>query len=143
MANYTLQRGAILYHTNFKFKNGDTGKKLLILLNNPKINKPYLFVKTTSQDKNKSREGGCNIKLGLFYIPASTSYFDKDTWVQLYELYEFNVASVVKDNFDGHLNIVNQLSEQLFNEVKNCIKVIPDISTYHKKLIGTARSGRR
>ncbi len=143
MTSFTLQRGAILYHTNFKFKNGETGKKLLVLLNNPKGYEPYLFVKTTSQPKNKPEQEGCNIREGLFYIRANTNFFKEDTWIQLYEIYEFDAVSVIKDGIDKYLTVINQLSEQSFNEIRNCIKALSDVSAYHKKLIGTARSGRR
>jgi hypothetical protein len=41
------------------FHNGFTGKKYLILLNTPGKKEPYLFVKTTSQKKDKPSTTGC------------------------------------------------------------------------------------
>jgi len=46
-------RGAIYHHSKLLFHNGFTGKKYLILLNTPREKEPYLFVKTTSQKKEK------------------------------------------------------------------------------------------
>jgi len=46
-------RGTIYHHRKLVFHNGFIGKKYLILLNTPGKNEPYLFVKTTSQKKDK------------------------------------------------------------------------------------------
>jgi len=79
-------RGTILLHKNFIYEDGTAGKKYLILLNTPKKNDPYLVVKTTSQRKNKPQTAGCIEHLSLFFIPARTTFFPVDTWVQLYSL---------------------------------------------------------
>jgi hypothetical protein len=81
-------RGAIYHHSKLTFHNGFTGKKYLILLNTPGKNEPYLFVKTTSQKKDKPSTPGCIKKRSLFFIPAGKTFFKKDTWVQLYEIYQ-------------------------------------------------------
>jgi hypothetical protein len=46
-------RGSIFVAENFIFSDGTKGKKLLVLLNNPASNDPYLLVKTTSQKHSK------------------------------------------------------------------------------------------
>lgn len=52
-------QGEVLVHEKFRFSDGNIGKKLLIVLNNPKSCDPCLVVKTTSQ----SRLYG-NVKIG-------------------------------------------------------------------------------
>ena len=79
-------RGAIYHHRQLVFHNGFTGKKYLILLNTPGKKEPYLFVKTTSQKKDKPSTTGCIKERSLFIIPAGRIFFPKDTWIQLYEL---------------------------------------------------------
>ncbi len=80
-------RGAIYHHKKFVFKNGFSGVKYIILLNTPGTNDPYLFVKTTSQKKNRPLKPGCIENRSLFFIPANTTFFESDTWIQLHEIY--------------------------------------------------------
>jgi hypothetical protein len=47
-------RGTIFHHSQLVFHNGFVGKKYLILLNTPAKKEPYLFVKTTSQQKKQT-----------------------------------------------------------------------------------------
>jgi hypothetical protein len=82
-------RGTIYHHSKLIFYNGFTGKKYLILLNTPTKNEPYLFVKTTSQKKNRPAKPGCIKERSLFFIPGGKAFFKRDTWVQLFEIYEF------------------------------------------------------
>ena len=80
-------RGTIYHHKELIFHNGFIGKKYLILLNTPSKNEPYLFVKTTSQQKGKPTTSDCIKNRSLFFIPGGKTFFPKDTWVQLYEIY--------------------------------------------------------
>ncbi|MEQ8187149.1 MAG: hypothetical protein ABRQ39_04200, partial [Candidatus Eremiobacterota bacterium] len=54
-----MNKGTIFYHKKFEFSDGETGKKLLILLNEPQGNEPYLFCKTTSKKKYNLENEGC------------------------------------------------------------------------------------
>jgi len=80
-------RGAIYHHKQLVFQNGVIGKKYLILLNSPGKKEPYLFVKTTSQKKDKPTTRGCIKEDSLFFITAGETFFKIDTWVQLFEIY--------------------------------------------------------
>ena len=50
------------------------------------FNEP-LFIKATSQKKNKPSTPGCIKDRSLYFIPAGKTFFKKDTWAQLYEIY--------------------------------------------------------
>lgn len=63
-------RGTIFHHSQLVFHNGFTGKKYLVLLNTPSKTEPYIFVKTTSQQKDKPTMLGCIEERSLFFIPA-------------------------------------------------------------------------
>ena len=82
-----MQRGDIYLHLKFEFKDSYPGKKYIILLNNPRPGEDFIFVKTTSQRENKPRKPGCTEELCLYFIPAKTTFFPEDTWVQLRETY--------------------------------------------------------
>ena len=130
-----MKRGTILLHTNFNFKNGDVGKKLLVILNNQRGNDPFLMARTTTNGINKSRIPGCLQNENLFFIESEKTWFRDDTWIQLYEIYLFTANDVLKDKFDEHLKIKSILPEQTANEIKNCVKRLVDFPVKYKKMI--------
>jgi len=132
-----MKKGDILYHEQFKFSNGGISDKLLVILNTPQpTNDPYLIITTTSQSINKSQIPGCNLKESLFFIKANHDFFNKDTWLQFYQLYELDFKKLLKTKFDGLVKISGSLKEQTINEVINCIRKSDDVSEYYLKLIG-------
>ena len=74
-------RGAIFFHP----------------LNTPSKDEPYLFVKTTSQQKDKPLIPGCIEERSLFFIPVSKSFFKENTWIELYERYPMRLDSKTLD----------------------------------------------
>uniref|UniRef100_A0A7V3N6F2 Uncharacterized protein n=1 Tax=candidate division CPR3 bacterium TaxID=2268181 RepID=A0A7V3N6F2_UNCC3 len=134
--NTSLGKGSILFHKQFKFKNGDIGEKLIIILNNPNpSNEPYLVCRTTSQEKNKPKIFGCHEELSLFYLPSGHDFFEKDTWIQLHEIFPFEASTLLKDFFDRELECLGKLKDLTIRQLMNCVKKIRDISLKHKKLI--------
>ncbi len=111
-------RGAIYHHNKLVFHNGFTGKKYLILLNTPSKNEPYLFVKTTSQKKEKPTIPGCIKDRSLFFIPVGKPFFKKDTWVQLYELYPISPSDIDKNK---DIDIVGSLDVKRIDDIVNCL----------------------
>ncbi len=130
-----MKRGTILLHTNFKFKDGEIGEKLLVILNNQRGGNPFLMARTTTNGTNKPRTPGCLYNENLFFIESDKTWFSNDTWIQLYELYSFTAKDVLKDKFDGHLEIKSTLPEQKANEIKNCVKQLVDLPVKYKKMI--------
>ena len=130
-----MQRGTILFHTTFEFKDGDIGKKLLVVLNNQKGKDPFLVAKTTTQGNNKSQTPGCIEKEELYFIKGGKTFFREDTWIQLYEIYVFTAAEVLQDHFDGNLEIKGTLPTDIANAVKNCVKRLESIELKYKKMI--------
>ncbi|MFH0727103.1 MAG: hypothetical protein V2B19_12285 [Pseudomonadota bacterium] len=111
-------RGAIYHHSKLEFHNGFSGKKYLILLNTPSKGEPYLFVKTTSQKKNKPSTPGCIKKSSLFFIPAEKTFFPKDTWVQLFELYPISPKDI---DLKKEITIVGNLDVKIIDDIVNCL----------------------
>lgn len=116
-------RGSIFHHEQLVFYDGEIGKKYLILLNSPQSNEPYLFVKTTSQKKIYPEHDTpkCLYDNKRFFIPANRYFFPKNTWVQLYEIYPFSAAEMLKSKFDNKLSKVGIIETQLVNQIVNCL----------------------
>lgn len=116
-------RGAIYYHPMFEFKNGETSEKLIILLNTPSKKEPYLFVKTTSQQKDKPLSPGCIKKMSLFFIHAGKDFFKKNTWVQLYERYSMPPSDVEKNK---DMKVIGSLDSKTVDEIIDCLFAAQD-----------------
>ena len=134
-----MTAGDILFHTDFVFRDGTHGKKLLIVLNTPDVEKdePYLIIRTTSRMKGKQIQQGCIAAWKMFFIASGGGeYFTEPTLLQLDYIYEMNAASAVRNGLQQSLTQVGNLSQQLFGQVKNCIKEIKeDVSEKHYHLI--------
>lgn len=111
-------RGAIYHHKRLVFHNGVVGIKYLILLNTPAKEEPYLFVKTTSQQKDKPAVPGCIENRSLFFIPGGKTFFPKDTWVQLYELYPIPPEAI---DTDKNISVVGTLGTKMIDDIVNCL----------------------
>lgn len=127
-------RGVIFHHKQLIFHNGFVGKKYLILLNTPSGDEPYLFVKTTSQKKDKPTNRGCIKKRSLFFIPAGETFFRKDTWVQLFERYPIPPKDIESDS---NISVEGQLDEKIIDDIVNCLFEAEEenIPCIHKKLL--------
>lgn len=116
------------------FHNGFTGKKYLILLNTPSEQEPYLFVKATSQQKNKPASPGCLKERSLFFIQAGKTFFPKHTWVQLYELYP-----IEKKHIQTHkaISVVGSLDAKQIEAIVTCLFEAEEdnIAPIHKNLL--------
>ena len=136
-------RGSVYFHKKLKFSDGDTGEKLIVLLNSPKPSDPYLFVKTTSQQKRKPATPGCIHNHLVFFIKCDGKQFlRKDTWVQLREIYEFNSAYMIKHGIDKEIIKVGDLDYLCVNQIVNCLIQCnsDDILSSHKKLLNASKT---
>jgi len=90
-------RGSFFVAENFIFSDGTKGKKLLVLLNNPAPNDPYLLVKTTSKKHSKPDTLGCIESYHqVFFIQKNSPFFRKDTWIQLDDYFPFSQKTIQK-----------------------------------------------
>ncbi len=111
-------RGTIYHDSQLIFHNGVVGKKFLILLNTPTQKESYIFVKTTSQKKDKPSVPGCIRDLSLFFIPAGKTFFRLNTWVQLSELYEFTPKEI--DSKKG-ITVEGSLDTKMIDDIVKCL----------------------
>lgn len=128
----TIQ-GAIFHNPEFIFHDGEIGNKLLVLLNTPSQNESCLFVKTTSQRKDKPSIVGCfkHRHEGMFFIPKATTFFIEETWILLFKPYEIKLSAVTLKN---GWNEVGALNEKIMKRIIACLFTHheDDISELHE-----------
>jgi len=139
MGGVQLQVGAIFLHRRFEFSDGEIGKKLIVLLNEPEtseeIDEGYIFARTTSQERSRLRKPECQPDRSEFFIAGNDDWFLEDTWIQLYELYTFDVKTVIEDSLSGALGHKGSLREGKTGQLVNCVKKAADVSGLHKRII--------
>lgn len=130
-----MQKGEIFFHKNLLFKNGETGEKYLVLMNTPTKQDKYVFCKTTTQQKTKSKNPGCNPGELVFFIPAQKDWFPKDTWIQLHEYYQFHAVEAIQDYWDHNLLEKGVLQDLTIRQLVNCVKRLEDVEEESLELI--------
>lgn len=130
-----MNKGTILFHKDFQFHDGQSGDKLIIVLNTPKKKEPYLCCKTTSKQKFDIDKEGCHSHKNIYVIASHTDWFKVKTWVQFHELYEFEPEKFLQAHFKGDLEIKGELKENTVNAIRNCIKRSDDVSKHHLSLL--------
>ncbi len=131
-------QGEILLHEKFQFSDGSIGKKLLVVLNNPKTRDPCLVVKTTSQSQRyKKVKVGCNPEKDVFYLPDSGKEIIKgDTYIQLEEVFELSVVDLTASVLKKELSSIGKLTALTLAQLNNCLKKVrKNISEKHYKMI--------
>ena len=130
--------GQILFHKGFVFHNKSAGNKLLVVLNTCNNKGICLALKTTSQKKYYAWcHPGCNSTKKCFciYIECRQG-FDKETFVQLDQIYPINVDELLNSSL---ITFVDHLSDSCFARVKKCLRNFrEDIPTGYWSLIYTA-----
>ncbi len=127
-------RGAIYFHKDFKFDDGEKADKFFILLNSPSRGEPYLFVKTTSQQGHKPEQPGCIETISTFFIPINKTFFYKPTWVLLHEIYPIE-HNTVKGS--SKVSLAGDLDASTIDAILECLEKTQkdDIAPDHEKLI--------
>jgi hypothetical protein len=132
-----FKSGCILLDKKFKFRDNEIGEKLIVLLNNPRKNEPYLFCRTTSRERPPYQiktPKGCQKNSQYFFITAC-SFFPEDTWFLLYDIHEYDTARVLNKHFKKEIIIINCIDDITLRQIKNCIKNSIDISEKHIKMM--------
>ena len=127
-----MLRGAVYLHSNFQFKDSFSGVKYIVLLNNPSSDIPPLFVKVTSKQKGKPAQTGCLEHYKLYFLPAGSTCFPLDTWVQLYEIYE--MPDIERD---PKAKQFGSLADSLVAEIVKCLlySCDDDIMPIHRRYL--------
>lgn len=121
--------GTILFDPNFQFEDGETGRKLFVVLNNGK-NGQYLVAKTTSKPSRFTKEFGCNSKHRFpnFYLPNAAAAFKTDTWIQLDYYYPLESGRLIENVMNGLINQIFVLERSLALLLVECVAESDDLS---------------
>jgi hypothetical protein len=126
--------GEVFHDANFVFQDGEQGNKLFIIL---AIADSLLVVaRTTSKSSGKIRSYGCHHddRFPNFYIPLEASIFDKDTWVCLDYLVDFNPAGFNQKATQGNIRKITALSSGVLIALLECAITSDDITVKQEQL---------
>ena len=128
--------GTLLVYDNFRFSDGTTGKKILVILNDGCVGY-YIVVKTTSKDTHKSSNNGCQIQdqYPNFFLPQNSCCLKKNTWIGLDEFFELTTAELLAKHFSGEVKTIGVLSETLVKELLECAISCDDILTKQVEIL--------
>ncbi len=105
--------GTILFDKDFKFSDGETAGKLLVVLNDGSDSTYYVIAKLTSQRHDNGTTPGCQPKdrFQNFYLPQGVSVLSKNSWVMLDEFYETDPNKLFQLKLKGQLQVIGVLDE--------------------------------
>jgi hypothetical protein len=128
--------GSILHDTHFKFTDGEIGNKLLIVLNDGKES-PYIIIKTTSKQKLKGSNEGCqlNDRPPNFFLPKGSCSFIKDTWAELNEFFEFQLTEMFQKRLAKTIEHKNIIPRLILKDLLNCAVNSDDISQFQESIL--------
>jgi hypothetical protein len=130
--------GTILHDPEFRFKDGEVGNKLLVVLNDGSAGY-YVTVRTTSNPKNKSSDPGCHLGdwQPNFFVPKGAACLKADTWVCLDDFYDFDAAELLRGHFAGRIHEIGRLPEAITADLIQCALNSDDISGAQSDVIKT------
>jgi hypothetical protein len=127
--------GAVLHWRGFRFADGATADKYLVVLG-CKTGHDALLVVATSKRHRKKFNHGCNAADGYHFIPGTgKDFFPLDTWLLLAAPRVASSAELIQCGIRGEVSVCGKLRDQLANEIRNCLKRVKDVSAYHVSLL--------
>ena len=122
-----VKRGEIYQHAAYMYPAGNTVSKLIIVLNNPKLESDPIIVVPTNTNKNvPDYPEGCSERDLIFHIKGNKDFFQSNTFIQLSIL---NGSNPVSQNLFRTLNdrkiikYKGKLKEDTLNRLIGCIKI--------------------
>lgn len=129
-----MKPGAIYFFKDFLFEDGGKADKLVVILNNPKGNEPYLLCPTTSKQHRRKAIIGCHSQDNYFFIDQRQDNLHMDTWIVFHKIYS-HTAAQIKHRFDEGDKEILVLEETLWRAIKNCILKSKDIEQDYLEMI--------
>ena len=127
---------------NFKFKNGETGRKIFLILFDETH---FLLVKTTSQDGKGRRSKvplGCQCPQSSNYFVSTTCEvmqncmtFDKDTWIQLDELFLKKKSDISEAQIKKSIKSIGYLMPKVLKKLITCASMSVDIREVEAEIL--------
>lgn len=131
-----MKAGDVFCFINFVFKDGQSSeKKLLIILNTPQNDEPYLCCLTTSQQKSKSKQLGCHSEKNYYFVDSNQDGFEKDTWIVFDFIYVLQQEKILNTKLIDGSHDLFELDSSLWKALKNCISKSKDIEQDYLEMI--------
>ncbi len=134
MSAGTLSPGCVVHWKDYKFSDGATADKYLVIVG-CKTGSNYLAVIGTSKPHKKGFVAGCHHAEGYYHCPAGLAWFPKDTWLLLADPIEIVPAEFLKLGFGGVVTISGQIKTDIANAIRNCVRDCQDVSDLHRALL--------
>ncbi|WP_416268831.1 hypothetical protein SD235_04900 [Burkholderia cepacia] len=133
-----IQPGQVLFHKDFKFADGETKDKYLVVLG--KSNRSVIVAKTTSKGTRYRNDYGCQSanRYPAFYLPKGSSCFPVCTWICLDEFYELTVGgedSLSSRMIAGQIYRYGLLGDSTMRDIQFCAVGCDDITSAHEEVI--------
>lgn len=99
--------GYVYFDPNFKFHDGTTGRKLFVVLCDSPLDNEFVVVARTTSTRKNNIDYGCELAEypPCFFLPEAISDLDKDSWIMLDYVVEYDVGSVEKMTRKAQLSI--------------------------------------
>lgn len=130
-----MKRGEVVFSPRFKFPDGGTSEKLLVVLNEATAKTPHLLLLATSQQGRKITNAGCHSKAGYYIIHPKTDWFEKITWIMFDRIYQFDFARELTEHFKDNLITKTTLTDNTIRAIIECLKKSDDITPYELSLL--------
>jgi len=133
--------GTLLFDPNFRFHDGDTGKKILICLGTSQG--ITLVIKTTSQGRRYRNDWGCqnNHIYPCFHLTQGSCCLHKPTWACLDEYYEFRDSVLLQRHFSNEIHRFGTLPDAITEELMRCALESDDINPRQMRIVERALDG--
>lgn len=131
--------GTLLSDIAFKFHDGGTGNKILVVLG--AISGIAVLVKTTSKGGRYALSFGCQAKnrFPCFHLPKNSCCLTKPTWVCLDEFYETNYNQLLQNHFTGKIDRIGKLPDEIVEQLLECALICDDITKAQTDIVRDAR----
>jgi hypothetical protein len=125
-----MKPGTLCEDTQFIYRDGQTGKKILIVLNDGSAGY-YVVIKTTSRDRYKGISYGCQSsdRYPNFFLPKGSCCLSKDTWAMLDDFFEFKAQELLAKHFSGQIRRIGILPDKIIEELLRCAANCDDVTT--------------
>jgi hypothetical protein len=131
-----MKSGDVYCFIDFEFEDGSKKDKLLIILNTPKDDEPFLLCLTTSQQKKwRNNQPGCHSQENYYFIDSEQDKFDKDTWIVFEKLYPFKVDKLLNSCLKDGTRALFELNINILKALKKCISKSNDIEQDYLEMI--------
>ncbi|RQQ08388.1 hypothetical protein DF161_29140 [Burkholderia stagnalis] len=133
-----IHPGQVLFHKDFKFADGDTKDKYLVVLG--KSAQSVVVAKTTSKGSRYRNDFGCQSanRYPAFYLPKGSCCFQMCTWICLDEFYELTVGGgdgLSSRMISGQINRFGLLTDGIVRDIQFCAMTCDDITSAHEDVI--------